>query len=353
MPKKWHLYLWVVIKNLLLFTIGILILDYLAVLGHINTELYNSDVYGDYLDMVYHLPESVKKAIEKHVSLDELAKEMAMEALGVGEKRKLMKEHLEVIYDFLTHPFEKTRSGYEYYTYILKSFLLVMLTEVFILTFGLYLGLRAGYRGGLADKVLSVLTPVFSAIPSWFIAVVLLYTLYWKASILPVNFEDYLRDASLNGDSTALAYLVGLLLPVLTLVVAMIWEYAFNVRNMVKFEAMSDHVVYDRAKGLPDRRIMRKLLRTALPAFLTFTTYNFLEIMMSAFVVEVIFNVHGIGWILVRSFRLSHSVEGVSFVYSSYGVFFAASIMMLFYFLNAIIMESLYIRLDPKVSKEG
>ncbi|ASA78565.1 ABC transporter permease subunit [Thermococcus sp. 5-4] len=353
MSGRWHLYLWVLIKNLILFTIGVLILDYMAVLGHINAELYNSDVYGDYLDMVSHLPESVKEVIEKHVSLEQLAKEMAMEALGLSSKRELMMDHLRVVYNFFANPHTKTRSGYEYYTYILKSLMLVIFTELFILTFGLYLGLRAGYRGGWTDRLLSVLTPIFSAIPSWFIAVVLLYTLYWRMSLLPIDFEGHLRDVSINGGSIPLAYVVGLLLPVLTLVVAMIWEYAFNVRNLVKFESTEGHVLYDRARGLPDRRIMRKLLRTALPAFLTFTTYNFLEILMSAFVVEIIFNIHGVGWILARSFRLGHGVNGVTFYYSSYGVFFAAFVMLLFYFINAVVMESLYIHLDPRVGREG
>ncbi|NJE76799.1 ABC transporter permease [Thermococcus sp. ES12] len=353
MSGRWHLYLKVLIKNLALFVIGVLILDYLAVLGHVNAELYNSDVYGDYLDMVSHLPESVKKVIEKHVSLEQLAKEMAMEALGISSKRELMKDHLEVVYHFFANPHEKTKAGYEYYTYILKSLLLVIFTELFILTFGLYLGLRAGYRGGWADRFLSVLTPLFSAIPSWFIAVVLLYTLYWKASLLPIDFEGHLRNVSINGGSLPLAYLMGLLLPVLTLVVAMIWEYAFNVRNLIKFESNEGHVLYDRARGLPDRRIMRKLLRMALPAFLTFTTYNFLEILMSAFVVEIIFNIHGVGWILVSSFRMGHGVNGVTFYYSSYGVFFAAFVMMLFYFINAVVMESLYIHLDPRTGREG
>ncbi|NJE05609.1 ABC transporter permease subunit [Thermococcus sp. M36] len=353
MRRRWHLYLQVLIKNMTLFIIGVLILDYMAVLGHINAELYNSDVYGDYLDMVSHLPESVKEVIEKHVSLEQLAREMAINALGLSSKKQLMKDHLQVVYDFLTHPLEKTRGGYEYYTYILKSLLLVVLTELFILTFGLYLGLRAGYKGGWADRLLSVLTPVFSAIPPWFIAVVLLYTLYWKVSLLPVDFEGYLRRTSIEGGAMPIAYVIGLLLPVLTLVVAMVWEYAFNIRNLVKFESTEGHVLYDRAKGLPDRKIMRKLLRTALPAFLTFTTYNFLEIMMSAFVVEVIFDIHGVGWILVYSFRLGHGVGGVTFHYNSYGVFFAAFVMMLFYFINAVVMESLYIHLDPRTGKEG
>ncbi|ASJ11506.1 ABC transporter permease subunit [Thermococcus thioreducens] len=353
MRGRWHLYLGVLIKNLVLFLIGVLILDYMAVLGHINAELYNSDVYGDYLDMVSHLPESVKKVIEKHVSLEQLAREMAMDALGLSSIRELMKDHLQVAYDFLSNPFEKTGSGYEYYTYILKSLLLVVLTELFILTFGLYLGLRAGYKGGKTDRLLSLLTPLFSAIPSWFIAVVLLYMLYWKVSLLPIDFEGYLRRTSIDGGSLPVVYIIGLLLPVFTLVVAMIWEYAFNVRNLVRFESNEGHVLYDRAKGLPDRRIMKKLLRTALPAFLTFTTYNFLEIMMSAFVVEVIFDIHGVGWILAYSFRLGHGVNGVAFRYNSYGVFFAAFVMMLFYFINAVVMESLYIHLDPRVGKEG
>lgn len=318
MNRGRHLYLKVIAKNLLLFIIAVLILDYLAVLGYIHAHAYNAEGKVESFDKV-----------------------------------KLMKEHLRTVYYYFTHLTEKNRSGRALYSYILKSLILVLFAEVFILILGLYLGLRAGYNGGWTDRMLSVLAPVFSAIPPWFIAVVLLYTLYWKMSMLPVDFEGYLRRAIMEGNSTALAYVLGLILPALTLVLAMVWEYAFNVRNLIKFESNESHVLYDRARGLPEGRIKRKLLRIALPAFMTFTTYNFLEILMSVFVVEVIFNVHGIGWILAYSFRLGHSVQGVSYYYNSYGVFFAAFVMLLFYFVNAVVMESIYLHLDPRIGREG
>lgn len=37
-----------------------------------------------------------------------------------------------------------------------------------------------------------------------------------------------------------------------SLVTAMIWEYTFNVRNLVKFKSNEGHVLHDRAKGLPN-----------------------------------------------------------------------------------------------------
>ncbi|WP_052696192.1 ABC transporter permease subunit [Palaeococcus ferrophilus] len=263
-----------------------------------------------------------------------------------------MKRLFEEVGDIVEHLGDEWGHAQPGYMFIVKSLIILALTELFILTAGLYLGLRAGYNGGLLDRAVSGLAPIFSAIPSWFIAILFLFFFAWKSSFLPLDFERYIMDVRLEGGSVPRAYLVGLLLPVLTLVVAMIWEYAFNVRNLVRYESQSEHVLYDRARGLPDRRIMRKLLRTALPSFLTYTTYNFLEILTSVLVVEVIFDVNGIGKLLWWSFRVLKDVSGVNFVYYAGGIYFISILMMLLYFVNAVIMESLYIRLDPRVGRE-
>ncbi|KUH34382.1 hypothetical protein APY94_02240 [Thermococcus celericrescens] len=232
--------------------------------------------------------------------------------------------------------------------FVIKSFALLVLTEIFLLAFGLFLGLRAGYYRGWADKVVSVLAPTFSAMPSWFIGVVFLFLFYWKLSLFPINFEDTINWAEVHGTLSTGTYLKALALPVLTLVFSSLWEYAFNVRNMIVNERSSDHVLYDVARGLPEGRIMRKLLRTALPAFLTFTTYNFLEILTGMMLIEVIFNIHGLGYLMAISFGLTRIGDGYGFAYAPEILFFATAVMMLFYFINAVVMEGLYLYLDPR-----
>ncbi|ASJ01596.1 ABC transporter permease subunit [Thermococcus gorgonarius] len=203
------------------------------------------------------------------------------------------------------------------------------------------------------DKVITALAPLFSGIPSWFLAILFLYLFYWKLSVFPVDFERNLRDALINGDPTALAHLAGMCLPVITLVTSLVWDYAFNVRNFIKFESESPHILYDKARGLPDRKIMRKLLRTSFPSFLTFTTYNFLDILASVLAVELIFDIHGVGWLMGMSLRVvKEEVEGVKIFYWPWGLFFATFVMMLLYFITTVVLESLYVKLDPRSRRE-
>ncbi|WP_297469975.1 ABC transporter permease [Thermococcus sp.] len=230
---------------------------------------------------------------------------------------------------------------------ILLTLAIMTLSLLLILVFGALWGLRAGYRGGLPDRILSVLGPGFSAIPGWFWAVVLLWVLWWKLSVLPLSYLDYVHRASVEGRVTIFTYLKGLSLPILTLTLVNIPVYAMTVRNLVVREKSEDYVVTDIMRGLPDRKIERKLLRVVLPSFLTFTSYSFLNLLMNDMAVEVLFNVPGIG----RAFLIGVWI----LLYTRRGdlLFFASLVMSVMYFLNTSIFEALYLRLDPRVRRDA
>ncbi|WP_297549978.1 ABC transporter permease [Thermococcus sp.] len=230
---------------------------------------------------------------------------------------------------------------------ILLTLTIMTLSLLLILIFGALWGLRAGYRGGLPDRILSVLGPSFSAIPGWFWAVVLLWVLWWKLSVLPLSYLDYVHRASVEGRVTIFTYLKGLSLPILTLTLVNIPVYAMTVRNLVVREKSEDYVIIDIIKGLPDRKIERKLLRVVLPSFLTFTSYSFLNLLINDMAVEVLFNVPGIG----RAFLIGAWI----LLYKGRGdlLFFASLVMSVMYFLNTSIFEALYLRLDPRVRRDA
>ncbi|WP_297463782.1 hypothetical protein [Thermococcus sp.] len=73
-------------------------------------------------------------------------------------------DYFSATWKFLTNP-PRLRGGSPE-TFVAKSLALLVLTEIFLLSLGLFLGLRAGYYRGWADKIVSVLAPIFSAMPS-------------------------------------------------------------------------------------------------------------------------------------------------------------------------------------------
>jgi len=239
------------------------------------------------------------------------------------------------------------------------SFAVLAMTTLLIFVFGLYWGLRAGYRGGLWDKILSGLAPLFSGIPAWFWALLFVWTLWWKWNIGDISYTNSLMRARAYGGIGVLTYLNALLLPVIALTFSNVVVYAFNVRNLVKKEAFEEYFFIDILKGLPDRRIMRKLLRTVLPSFLTFTSYNFLNLMMSAMAVEKLFDVPGIGKVLADSVEviyLPNEFGEPKIPYLHFdgpSIFFVAFVMAMFYFLNSTVLEALYIHLDPRREING
>ncbi|NJE30235.1 ABC transporter permease [Thermococcus sp. 18S1] len=239
---------------------------------------------------------------------------------------------------------------------ILTTFTVLLLTMVLVFLLGLYWGLKAGYRGGWWDRILSALAPIFSAIPGWFWAIFLLWMLWWRLDLSTIDYMGYIAHAKATGEISVLTYLNALLLPVLTLTFANVVIYAFNVRTLVKKETHEEHFFADVLKGLPDRRIMKKLLRTVLPSFLTFTSYNFLGLLINAMAVEKLFNVNGIGYVFAHSagkdYYVSPSGEIEStFVFHGNALFFVAAVMVLLYFLNSAVMEALYLKLDPRVRR--
>ena len=235
--------------------------------------------------------------------------------------------------------------------YLKNTIIILILVEVCILLIGTYLGLRAGYRGGRLDSMISVMAQLFSAIPVWFIGAVV-FLLAWRFSVLP-DFTMRIQLASTDGSPGFGEYAVGFALPAISMVLSATWEYAFTLRNIVVSERKGDHVTYDRARGLPDGRIMRKLLRLVFPSFLTYATYNFMDVFMSVLVIELVFDVPGLGYVLMNSFRvINKPPNGVEFVYYPEAIFLVGFSMLAIYFINSLLSEIVYVYLDPRVRRK-
>lgn len=240
---------------------------------------------------------------------------------------------------------------------ILLTLVILSLTMALIFLTGLYWGIRAGYKGGWSDRVLSFLAPIFSGIPGWFWAILMMWLLWWNLDISTINYMDYIKHAEGMKQLNLFTYLKALLLPVITLTASNVVVYAFSVRNLIVKERSAEYFAIDPLKGLSDTRIMRKLLRTTLPSFLTFTSYNFLGLMSNAMAVEYLFNVPGIGYVFANSVKVVYfsTESGAMHRYLFFNgddIFFVTLIMGLFYFLNSAVMEVLYLKLDPRVRRD-
>jgi len=222
------------------------------------------------------------------------------------------------------------------------TFSLVLGASVLWITFAIGLGLVAAvYRGRTVDVVVMIVGLVGISMP-----------VFWLGEVVNmVTQQGGLSDTFLFSWVPPLGYVpltespVGwfksLLLPWLTLSVLYIGLYARVLRSSLVEAQEEDYVRTARAKGLSERRVLlRHSLRTSLIAFVSLFGLDFGALVGGgALLVEVVFNLHGLGWLTYQS--LQQFDLPVIMATVVYAAFFVVVV-------NAVV-DLMYALLDPRV----
>ncbi|MEN3284044.1 MAG: peptide/nickel transport system permease protein [Solirubrobacteraceae bacterium] len=165
----------------------------------------------------------------------------------------------------------------------------------------------------LARGVMSLLM-LFSAIPFYLLALILLYVFAYKTHLLPASGA---RDPLGSGDSTLAVVgdtLKHAILPAGSIALAFVGFWMVGMRSMMVSVLGSDYLLLAEAKGLPQRRIfLRYAMRTAiLPQITTLAIYMG-YVVSGSVLVEVLFAYPGLGSVLVSAInsRDYPVIEGV------------------------------------------
>lgn len=214
------------------------------------------------------------------------------------------------------------------------TFSLAVLAEIVAVAVAVPLGIRAASRqGSLSDKALTGFSLFGITVPGFVLSMftVLLFSVQLKW--LPVSGYKPLSD----GLWTHLKYLV---LPAVSLGIVQAALLA-RVTRASMLEAMNEGFVKTAlAKGVSERGIVyRHVLRNALLPILTVVGGSFGTLIAGAAVIESIFNIPGMGQMLVNSVqRRDYAViQGV--------VLFVAFA----YVLVNLIVDLLYAAVDPRI----
>jgi peptide/nickel transport system permease protein len=187
---------------------------------------------------------------------------------------------------------------------ILLAFLSMLLSVV--LAFPLAL-LAAIYRGKMMDRTIRVVTVMGFALPSFWVALLLMLFLGGKLRILPV--AGY---GSSFGD-----HLYHLILPSIVLAISIFPVLLRTLRVGVLEVLRQDYVRTARAKGLRGSAVLVKhVVRNALLPTIAVVGVNLGFLLGGAVVIESIFALPGVGYLLVNSVysRDYPAVEGASLV---------------------------------------
>ncbi|SER11650.1 ABC transporter permease [Actinokineospora terrae] len=165
----------------------------------------------------------------------------------------------------------------------------VVFATVLAAVIGVAVGIACGLRpGGLLDRGLKLASVVLFALPGFWVSLVLVtwfaIELRWFPAIGYVSPE-----VSVSG------WLSSITLPSVSLALGAIVMVGEQLRNGFLQVNNQDFVRTLRARGLSRRRVTTHVLRNASPSALTVLALMFVGLLGGAIVVEIVFNLPGIG----------------------------------------------------------
>jgi peptide/nickel transport system permease protein len=219
------------------------------------------------------------------------------------------------------------------------TLLLVGLGTLFASVLGILIGIKGGWeRGSRFDTSTLYGSLVLYSMPEGWLGMLLLITFAGILGWFPAG------GYSSGGDLTGVARIVDiadhLFLPVLTLTLGYIGEYAIIMRSSMVDTVNEDFVTIARAKGVPERMVRKHHVvpNAFLPTFtLIFLSLGF--VLGGAVVVEAVFSWPGIGLLTYNAIQtLDYPVIQGVFLLSSAAVI-----------LCNLVADVLYGYMDPRV----
>ena len=169
---------------------------------------------------------------------------------------------------------------------------LVTLTVVIILIFGVGSGMLAAIRGGAVDRTVAVLTSLGMALPTFVVAILLIWVFAKTLGWFPVYGEG-------EGFWDRLWHLI---LPAISLAVLFIAYISRVTRSSLVAQLYSEHVDTARVRGIPRRRIIGvHVFRNASPQILAISGTTIAGLFAASAIAEVAFGLGGIGSLLVQA----------------------------------------------------
>ena len=183
-------------------------------------------------------------------------------------------------------------------------------------------------RGGIVDNIVRVCTFMGVSMPGFWVGLMLLWFFGLKLDLLHI----------VGGEVT----LENLILPSLTLAIAMASKYTRQVRTAILEELNQDYVVGARARGMSESHILwKEVLPNALLPLITLLGLSLGNLLGGAAVIEMVFAWPGLGRMAIEAitYRDFQLVQGV-----------VVWIALMYMVINLLVDIS-YNYLDPRLRK--
>ncbi len=215
---------------------------------------------------------------------------------------------------------------------LILTFLSMLLTLLISFLLGVYISKNIDSKKGI---LLNIISQLGLAIPSFWLAIVLMWVFSYKLKLLPTRVSlDF---------NYPLESLKSLLMPVLVMSVGNISIIIRYFTNSIYEEREKEYVVLAKSKGLSDDEILNKhILKNVSIPILTIVGMVLVNLMMGSILVENVFNIQGLGSLLIVSITENDYPvsQGIILLYAVFVVF-----------VN-MILDFIYMLIDPRIKRK-
>ena len=208
---------------------------------------------------------------------------------------------------------------------VLLSLASLFMMMVVSIPAGIYSAVK---RGSIVDNIVRVFTFMGVSMPGFWVGLMLLWILGLKLDLLPI----------VGGEIS----LETLIMPSLTLAIAMASKYTRQVRTAILEELHQDYVVGARARGMTESHILwKEVLPNAMLPLITQLGLSLGNLLGGAAVIEMVFQWPGLGRLAIEAitYRDFQLVQGV-----------VVWIALMYMVINLVVDMS-YNHLDPRLRK--
>jgi peptide/nickel transport system permease protein len=223
-----------------------------------------------------------------------------------------------------------------------NSMLLAGISLPLAVIIGVSLGVATAiWRRSWLDYIVTTVVFIGYSIPSFYLALLLLYYLSFRYQLLP---SSGMRSLRMGHDNPTVDVLLHAIMPLLTYTFVRLVVWVRFQRNSLIEVLSQDYLRTARAKGLSERVVLlRHAWRNSLIPIITQLGLSFSGLVGGSFIIETIFAWPGIGRLGVESIRFRDYPVAM-------GILLISSIMII---LGNLISDVSYMMLDPRVNIEG
>ncbi len=197
---------------------------------------------------------------------------------------------------------DNTRVSSKIKSRILNTLLLSLFVIFFSWIIAIPLGiLQSVFYNSLFDRILTVLSSVGMAIPSFFFAVLMLLFAQ-KTGLFPIGGLTSVNFSEMNIMSKILDIIWHLILPTLVLTTISLSSLMRQMRANMLDVLNSEYVKFAYAKGLPKSKVIIKhALRNAINPIITLLGFEFAGLLSGAALTEYVFQYPGLGKLILEA----------------------------------------------------